>query len=373
MIRASFYLAAEQLFASGTKIGAGGEGEVRRVEWNGAAYAIKRSQRIGLDYQSELGSTAWVQVPLTRHLTYGDECGAGDNAYDLLLLASGDLWHAGTGRQAALAACSSQNELDTRRGVAQQPEVLPPLWSRAEFAAIAAETLVAVDHMHTAGLRHADIKPQTFLVTGDNHLCLADLGCADYQCMHATGMGTEVFFAPEQQCKSEARRLWCDDLQELGQALGWRFNHRPVDVWQLAVTWLFLLCPVGQGTALVEFIQKLSRPRLLPRRRLPKATPAWLKTGTTPSGGGACTRSCRSTLSLLGLTGMRCGSSVCRCLLIWLDRQHRAASGSSSGRRERRSCKRRMLEGEHANPNALLSSVLVSVVSVHKFFLDCCV
>jgi len=142
-IAASFYRQAEQSFASGTKIGEGGEGEVRRVEWDSAAYAIKRSQRISPTYQSELGSTVWVQVPLARHLTLGDdETGAGDNAYDLLPLAAGDLWHSALGRQAALAACG-QSTMDTQGGVAQHPDMLTPLWSEAEFAAIAAETLVA--------------------------------------------------------------------------------------------------------------------------------------------------------------------------------------------------------------------------------------
>jgi len=100
--------------------------------------------------------------------------------------------------------------------------------------------------------------------------------------MQWAGMGTPTFFAPEQHCKSVAWRVWRDNLMELEKALGWTSDHRPVDVWQLAVTWLLHLCPEGQGNALAKFMRKLSRPRLLPRRRLPKATPAWLKTALSP-------------------------------------------------------------------------------------------
>jgi len=64
------------LYDNGTKLGQGGEGEVRRVEWNGAAYAIKclegplalPKEKI---YIRALGHSTWIQLPLSDGFYFG--------------------------------------------------------------------------------------------------------------------------------------------------------------------------------------------------------------------------------------------------------------------------------------------------------------
>ena len=224
-IQLHFCADAAGVFDSGTLLGAGGEGEVRRVELFGSSFAVKRSDARGAREAGyvDILPSAWVQLPVARARSLGVD----GRVFQLFPLAAGDLAH-------ALAA------LKARRPCAQAT-LTPP-----EFGAVFAELVVAVGALHDAGLRHADVKPQNFLVTLDNRLIIADLGLTSGATDAARGSGTRGFAAPEQESLgSEVLDLLADACEFLGDALLRRpqRDHRPIDVYALAVSCLCLVAP----------------------------------------------------------------------------------------------------------------------------------
>ncbi|GBF89205.1 serine threonine kinase [Raphidocelis subcapitata] len=245
---------AKKVFNSGTFLGRGGEGEVRRVTLDGTDYALKQSdsapREVSLAHYC--CDSPWLQMPLA--VACGDRVSARSCCtYSLFHLATGSL-----------------------------TDVLPGLWGRAcggptlpEFRAVAAESLTALGQVHAAGLYHADIKPDNFLIAKDGHLCLADFGCAYEAWEDPVGSGTPGFGAPEQDPSGELPQ-WRLKLRELRQSLGAcfgrRYDFRGIDVWGLAVTWLSLLCPDFEEVEKV-LAAAASWRRGPPRRWRP---PAWV-------------------------------------------------------------------------------------------------
>ncbi|GBF94930.1 hypothetical protein Rsub_08173 [Raphidocelis subcapitata] len=216
----------EALFNSGTFLGRGGEGEVRRVTLDGTDYALKRlgaSPREATIYR--LLTTAarvqspWLQMPLgvCRPLP--------TDYYALFHLATGSL------NDVLLGLCA-------RRGGGGL--------TLGEFRAVAAESLTALRQVHAAGLYHADIKPANFLIAKDGHLRLADFGCATQATVDPIDRGTPIFGSPEQRF-ADPLPAWRLKLREklhiLGERFGRHYDFRGIDVWGLAVTWLCLLHP----------------------------------------------------------------------------------------------------------------------------------
>ena len=213
---------AGALFASGTPLGRGGEGEVRRVTVQGTDYALKRSAApAGETLLSDYSVSPWVQMPLAA---CSGTIVAPDDHYTMFDLATGSL-----------------------------QDVLAGVWARScagmtlpEFRAVAAESLVALGRVHAAGLYHADIKLGNILVAKDGHLRLCDFGCAGEAGDDPIGQGTRLFGAPEQR-SGNPPPPWRLELRirlhKLAERLGFRYDYRSVDVWGLGVTWLLLLQP----------------------------------------------------------------------------------------------------------------------------------
>jgi hypothetical protein len=222
-IKLHFLLFAADVFATGTPLGAGGQGEVRRVELLGSSFAAKRcgafEARDG--FYADTLPGAWVQLPVATAMP------AGLDTFSLFPLAAGDLAH-------VLAA------LKARRPCAQA--TLTPVELRAVFA----ELVMAVGVLHDAGLRHADVKPDNFLVTPDNRLIIADLGLTSKATRTARGSGTQGFAAPEQESLgSTGLDVLAHACELLGDAVLRRpqRDHRPIDVYALAVSCLCLVAP----------------------------------------------------------------------------------------------------------------------------------
>jgi serine/threonine protein kinase len=246
------------VFDSGTLLGAGGEGEVRRVELFGSSFAVKRSDARGAREAGyvDILPSAWVQLPVARARSLGVD----GRVFQLFPLAAGDLAH-------ALAA------LKAHRPCAQAT-LTPP-----EFRAVFAELVVAVGVLHDAGLRHADVKPQNFLVTPDNRLIIADLGLTSEATDAARGSGTRGFAAPEQESLgSDALDLLADACEFLGDAVLRRpqRDHRPIDVYALAVSCLCLVAPDWRS---VQREVAAARPGWWRRRWVPSA---WVPAAAAP-------------------------------------------------------------------------------------------
>ena len=79
----------------------------------------------------------------------------------------------------------------------------------------------------------------------------------------AAQQGSFPFAAPEQQARAVAAGS-SDDAKSPGHRLqrpsgcnskaSSTADHRAVDVWQLGVTWLCMLCPIGQQEQLIEWL-----------------------------------------------------------------------------------------------------------------------
>ena len=210
----------DAVFESGTLLGRGGEGEVRRISVLGTDFALKRAQNgIGELTFNHCLKSPWLQMPLA--MSTGNKS---HDFYALFHLATGSLGDVLLGLRAR--GCAGMTLL--------------------AFRAVAAESLVALRRVHAAGLYHGDIKPGNILVAKDGHLLLGDFGCAGEAGEDPFGSGSAVFGAPEQLCGKAPppwRLLLREKLQALGERLGRRYDFRCVDVWGLAVTWLCLLQP----------------------------------------------------------------------------------------------------------------------------------
>ncbi|GBF94368.1 hypothetical protein Rsub_07182 [Raphidocelis subcapitata] len=217
-LRMALWEHGPKLYESGSFLGRGGEGEVRRVTIGGTDYALKCAMDLGGEhlFRGALDAS-WAQVPLAVGSSKG-------GMMSLFHLAEGSMHDAWEGLRAA------------RRGL-----------SLREFRAVAAESLVALGRVHAAGLYHADVKPDNLLIAKDGHLRLADFGCADEATKDPIGCGTPVFGAPEQHCGDNLPPAWRCRLREVRQALGALFGRRcdfrSIDVWGLGATLLCLLQP----------------------------------------------------------------------------------------------------------------------------------
>jgi len=102
---------------------------------------------------------------------------------------------------------------------------------------------------------------------------LADLGSAGNKFKHAMMQGTPGFIAPEQQCQSERRQGLRLKLARVAARMGIKRDHSAVDVWQLAVTWLHMVCPAGKAEDVDRFVEQLASKRRWQRK--PQA-PSWV-------------------------------------------------------------------------------------------------
>jgi len=151
-IRVAFRGDFQQLFGSGTLLGVGGEGEVRRIELEGFSFAVKQASVFTTKAEANLSRTAlaggpWIHLPLVT-------CQASSSCvrYSLYTLAAGDLQHGLMGRQ-------EEHHSSRQHGAAAaSPQ---QLWSPSELKGIAAEMVTAVSLLHSVDYRHADIKPRT--------------------------------------------------------------------------------------------------------------------------------------------------------------------------------------------------------------------
>ncbi|GBF96149.1 hypothetical protein Rsub_08897 [Raphidocelis subcapitata] len=245
-----FHMCAPSLFEGGTPLGAGGQGEVRRIELWGMAFAVKQTSYFegGDMAYADVLPRAWVQLPLAVD--------TGATLYQLLPLAAGDLGH-------AIAALEERGQ---------------PL-APAEFRAVLAELVVAVGAIHAAGLRHADIKPANFLITPTNHVIVCDLGMTSDAEDSARGWGTVGFAAPEQAS------LGCTALDVVAHAWEWvgdallrrpPRDQRPIDVHALGVT---CFCMLGADWRGARREAAAARGGWGRRRWVP---PAWVPAAAAP-------------------------------------------------------------------------------------------
>ncbi|KIZ03458.1 serine/threonine protein kinase, bacterial [Monoraphidium neglectum] len=167
---------ADEVFAAGTPLGAGGQGEVRRVALLGRSYALKCDTKGDSEegaFERQLsGAAARAHVVSPIVSACGDDC---VTTYHLFELAAGDLDHVMTGHR----YCTGWARLS--------PDQLAPVLRQL------AEALGA---MHSVGLAHNDVKPANFLLGYDGRLKIGDLGLTNKASTPPCGL-SKLYAAPE--------------------------------------------------------------------------------------------------------------------------------------------------------------------------------
>jgi serine/threonine protein kinase len=166
---------AARAFEAGAPLGAGGQGEVRRVALLGRSYALKRSLSSCEGVPDiKLGGAPARELVMSPLLT-AQQSPDYWNFYHLYELAAGDLTDAIVGlTYSSGEACLSPDQL----------------------ARVLRQMAEALGAMHSAGLAHNDVKPANFLLGYDGRLKIGDLGLTDRAGETPAGR-TPCFAAPE--------------------------------------------------------------------------------------------------------------------------------------------------------------------------------
>jgi serine/threonine protein kinase/Flp pilus assembly protein TadD len=141
-----------------------------------------------------------------------------------------------------------------------------PAFFRAA-AKLAAQAAGALEHAHSLGIVHRDVKPANLLVDGRGNLWVTDFGLAQVQTdtrltLSGDLVGTLRYMSPE---------------QALGQAVG--LDHR-ADLYSLGATLyeLLTLSPVFDGRDRQELLRQIALEEPKPPRRINKRIPTELET-----------------------------------------------------------------------------------------------
>lgn len=279
-----FLLNCEKIFESGTLLGSGSEGEVRRVEIRGAAYALKHEAQESseLVWARRLQHCKGVQTVLLSRLA------ADGSAYCLFPLAAGSFEDAMMGISVTFGCGQQQHEHARLQQARQQqsdqqtvggcdegenreggslaltcgkaaswlanklPRHLKRLLQQDSSTPVAlrlpvdwvqplaAQLSAPVAEMHEAETRHGDIKEQNYFIgLADGGLVIGDLGLTEdaVDVMDGGGVGGSPFYmAPEMLppqslwgiIKQHALVWWQNIFGEFGPVLT---NNTPSDVW----------------------------------------------------------------------------------------------------------------------------------------------
>ena len=273
---------AADAFCAGAPLGNGAFGAVRKIEIGGVAYGLKRSVITSSTELIVMGldRTGFVQAPLSIYACWEP---TGLCEYTLHPLARGSLAKAlglrsTASRQQAEAQRAEQGRL--RRALrwlrakapgggcggssrdesgggaiesASKRSVLGSLNDAeccAAFTPIAAEMCAALARLHGAsyddadGLRHGDVKTDSFLVAADGHVRLGDLELICPATEAATPYDLDFwFYAPPEQHPERVAAKSRSKQRPQQPADDAPTDSRSVDVWALGICWLEMLLP----------------------------------------------------------------------------------------------------------------------------------
>ena len=141
--------------------------------------------------------------------------------------------------------------------------------SRSFFRAVARvgiQAAEALDHAHTMGVIHRDVKPSNLLVDGGGQVWVTDFGLARLagdpgMTMSGDLLGTLRYMSPEQSAATRAPVDFHTDIYSLGATL----------------YELLTLRPAMEGSDRRTLLQKIGQEELQPMRRWNPATPAELQ------------------------------------------------------------------------------------------------